>query len=368
MPGISVSFSGRKISVVIVYVACMIAHAWGARPGGMLVHRDERLIGWKGEMPSDMPSAPAPSSGSPEPPIVISWENPRAFLYKGLLTPEECAHIKALAEAQLERSSVVSNSNGGSVLDNIRTSSGTFLQKRQDAVVSAVEKRIAKATSIPESHQEALQVLRYQNGEKYEPHFDYFFDRQHAEAPQGNRLATMLMYLETTEGGGETVFPNSAAKPEVSANMSACAARGLHVKPTLGDAILFWDMRRVDGGPYTPDAGAKLDQRGVPAGWALDPSSLHGACPVTKGIKWSAPMWMHPRPWSGHFSGEETPSGRAMGSGACKDEFDMCREWALKGECETNPAFMIGTGYMAGTGGCIKSCNRCNANVHDEGR
>lgn len=60
------------------------------------------------------------------------------------------------------------------------------------------------------------------------------------------------------EEGGETVFPaaegNFSANPEWK-NLSACAKRGLHVKPKMGDALLFWSMR--------PDA-------------TLDPSSLHG--------------------------------------------------------------------------------------------
>lgn len=60
------------------------------------------------------------------------------------------------------------------------------------------------------------------------------------------------------EEGGETVFPasigNFSAVPGWN-EMSACAKRGLAVKPKMGDALLFWSMR--------PDA-------------TLDPSSLHG--------------------------------------------------------------------------------------------
>lgn len=58
---------------------------------------------------------------------------------------------------------------------------------------------------------EEIQVLRYEEGQKYEPHYDYFVDKVNI-ARGGHRLATVLMYLTDVEKGGETVFP----KAEVS--------------------------------------------------------------------------------------------------------------------------------------------------------
>lgn len=55
---------------------------------------------------------------------------------------------------------------------------------------------------------EAIQILRYQIGQKYEPHFDYFHDKAN-QVLGGNRVATVLMYLSDVKKGGETVFPNS---------------------------------------------------------------------------------------------------------------------------------------------------------------
>jgi prolyl 4-hydroxylase len=43
---------------------------------------------------------------------------------------------------------------------DVRTSDGTFLNRRQDAVVAAIERRIALVSFVPESHQESLQILR----------------------------------------------------------------------------------------------------------------------------------------------------------------------------------------------------------------
>lgn len=51
-------------------------------------------------------------------------------------------------------------------------------------------------------------MLRYEHGQKYDPHYDYFADKVNI-ARGGHRLATVLMYLTDVEKGGETVFPNA---------------------------------------------------------------------------------------------------------------------------------------------------------------
>jgi hypothetical protein len=53
-----------------------------------------------------------------------------------------------------------------------------------------------------------MQILHYEHGQKYEPHFDFFHDKVNQELG-GHRIATVLMYLSDVGKGGETVFPNS---------------------------------------------------------------------------------------------------------------------------------------------------------------
>lgn len=55
---------------------------------------------------------------------------------------------------------------------------------------------------------ESIQILHYENGEKYEPHFDFFHDKTNQKIG-GHRIATVLMYLSNVEKGGETIFPNA---------------------------------------------------------------------------------------------------------------------------------------------------------------
>ncbi|KAL6504795.1 putative prolyl 4-hydroxylase 3 [Orobanche hederae] len=166
---------------------------------------------------------------------------------------EECAYLINLAKPHMVKSTVVDGKTGKSKDSRVR-----------DKVIANIEQRIADYTFVPADHGEDLQVLHYEEGQKYEPHYDYIPDVFNTKNG-GQRIATLLMYLSDVEEGGETVFPT--AKGNFSSipgwnEMSECARGGLSVKPKMGDAFLFWIMR--------PDA-------------SLDPSSLHGGCPVIKG-------------------------------------------------------------------------------------
>ncbi|KAK6117345.1 hypothetical protein DH2020_048936 [Rehmannia glutinosa] len=150
------------------------------------------------------------------------------------------------AKSELKRSAVADNVSGKSKLSEVRTSSGMFIRKGKDPIVAGIEDKIATWTFLPKENGEDIQVLRYEPGQKYDPHYDYFTDKVNI-ARGGHRIATVLMYLTDVEKGGETVFPSA--------------------EPRKGDALLFFSLY--------PNA--------VP-----DPASLHAGCPVDEGEKWSA--------------------------------------------------------------------------------
>eukprot|EP00249_Psilotum_nudum_P007568 c20660_g1_i1 orf=846-1700(+) len=202
--------------------------------------------------------------------IRIAWK-PRAFLYKGFLSDDECNHLMNLARDKLEKSMVADNESGKSVLSEIRTSSGMFIDKGKDDIVARIEDRIATWTFLPKENGEAMQILKYEHGEKYEPHYDYFHDMVNQKLG-GHRVATILMYLSNVVRGGETVFPNSQDPQTKDDTWSECSKKGIAVKPEKGDALLFFSLN--------PD--------GIP-----DTRSLHGSCPVIEGEKWSATKWIH---------------------------------------------------------------------------
>ncbi|GAA0141601.1 protein modifying enzyme [Lithospermum erythrorhizon] len=259
----------------------------------------------------------------------ISWK-PRAFVYKGFLTDEECNHLISLAKTELTRSEVADNESGESKLSEVRTSSGMFITKAKDPIVSGIEDKIATWTFLPKDNGEDTQVLHYESGQKYDPHYDYFSDELNI-ARGGHRIATVLMYLSDVEKGGETVFPEAEEPPrrrsvEADEDFSECGKKGVAVKPRKGDALLFFSLH--------PNA--------IP-----DPMSLHGGCPVIAGEKWSATKWIH----VDSFDKILAPTGN------CTDSNDNCDRWAVLGECTKNPEYMVGTPDLPGS--CRRSCKVC---------
>lgn len=309
------STTGERLTALVVLVVLLLL----SRSSGPLDvstvsdHTSEASIAGFKRKEIEVDADPHPWSGEP---ILLSWQ-PRAFLFKNFLSDEECEHMKSLAEPTLKKSSVVNRDTGKSMDSKVRTSFGTFLARGQDAIVSRIEKRIAKVSMIPEENGEGMQILRYKNGQMYEPHLDYFFDEWNKSPDRGGqRIATFLSYLETVEEGGETVFPQALEKPVYGPEeRSECGRKGLSVKPVKGDAVLFYSA--------------------TPAGME-DPRSSHGSCPVIKGTKWSAAKWMHQTAFNPGRHNNQAP-GQKPGT----DAHPRCAEWAGHGECEKNPSYML---------------------------
>jgi prolyl 4-hydroxylase len=199
-------------------------------------------------------------TGGREVRVLLSMTRPRIVLFGGLLSDEECDALIALARPRLARSETVDNATGGSEVNVARTSDGMFFGRGETPLIAAVEQRIAELVDWPAERGEGLQVLRYRPGAEYRPHQDYF-DPAHPGTPRilergGQRVGTLVMYLNTPESGGATIFPDV----------------GLEVMPVRGNA-LFFSYERAHPSSRT----------------------LHGGAPVTAGEKWVATKWMRER-------------------------------------------------------------------------
>ncbi|CAM8937439.1 unnamed protein product [Rhodiola kirilowii] len=270
------------------------------------------------------PALPLKPRFDPTRVTLLSW-SPRAFHYNGFLSDKECDHLISLTNGRLGKSMVADSKTGKGVESKVRTSSGTFLDYAQDEIVADIEARIATWTFLPIENGEAMQVLRYELGQKYEPHRDYFTDK-HNQRFGGHRVATVLMYLSNVIKGGETIFPlaEGGLLQQKGDDWSDCAKRGYAVKPRKGDALLFFGLH-LNG--------------------TTDPKSLHGSCPVIEGEKWSATKWIRVRPLF-------------MPDASCTDENEHCPDWAVHGECERNSNYMVGVNNTGGH--CMKSCGVCS--------
>ena len=202
-------------------------------------------------------------------PVLVQLRHPRILVLEGVLSCDECDALIREATPKLERSRTVDRSSGGTELNDARTSEGTYFLHDESELLITINRRIAALTHWPLENGEPLQILHYETGAQYEPHYD-FFDPADAGTPKlieqgGQRVATLIIYLNSVEVGGATVFP------EV----------GLEVAPITGNAVYFSYNR--------PHA---------------DTLTLHAGTPVVQGEKWIATRWMrqHAYPAQGRTS------------------------------------------------------------------
>lgn len=192
--------------------------------------------------------------------VLLSMQLPRVVLFGDFLSDAECDELMGLAQARLARSETVVNATGGSEINTARTSDGMFFGRGENALCERIEQRIAALVHWPVENGEGLQVLRYRPGAEYKAHHDYFDPSQPGASTilsrGGQRVGTLVMYLNTPQQGGGTTFPDV----------------GLEVAPIKGNALFFSYDR--------PDAATR---------------SLHAGAPVLQGEKWVATKWMRER-------------------------------------------------------------------------
>lgn len=251
--------------------------------------------------------------------VPLSW-TPRAFEVRQAIAEEEIETILRLARARVARSTVIDSVTGETKVDPIRTSKQTFLS-RDDAVIRRMFERLSAVTLLPWYHNEDLQVLEYGVGEKYEAHEDVGEEGSKSgdqlAHSGGKRVATLLLYLEEPEEGGETAFPDSKWIDSARAKgekWSKCADRHVAMKPKRGHGLLFWSV----------NPNGKIDHR-----------AMHTGCPVVRGTKWTATIWVHAEPYNWK------PPPEPVAPPECADKHDRCRAWSNTGECDKNPSFML---------------------------
>jgi prolyl 4-hydroxylase len=205
-------------------------------------------------------ATPRLPAGDREVEVLIAVAHPRVVVFGDLLSADECEELIALAGARLSRSETVETSTGASEVNEARTSEGMFFLPAEFPVCARLEARIARLLDWPLENGEGLQILRYRPGAEYKPHYDYF-DPAEPGTPAilrrgGQRVGSIVCYLNTPAAGGATVFPDV----------------GLEVAPVRGNAVFFSYDR--------PHPATR---------------SLHGSAPVAAGEKWVATKWMRER-------------------------------------------------------------------------
>ena len=189
--------------------------------------------------------------------VTLLNADPIIYVVSDFLSDYECDAFIKEGEGQMNRATVISD--GEHEVHASRTNTYHWVAHDTNDVIHEVSKRFSILVQMPINNAEQFQLVHYGPGTEYKPHFDSF-DKDTEEGrknwfPGGQRLVTVLAYLNDVEEGGATDFPEL----------------GVSVKPNKGDVVVFHNC--IDG---TSD---------------IHPDSLHGGSPVIAGEKWAVNLW-----------------------------------------------------------------------------
>ena len=181
------------------------------------------------------------------------------FIRRGFLDPATCARIMALIDAR-RRPSTIADDFG----DPLFRTSETCDLDHGDPLVAALDAKLAEFTGLDPAHGEPIQGQRYDVGQEFKAHTDYFepdgsdFPRYCAVA--GQRTWTVMIYLNEPAAGGATRFKTIDKT----------------VRPETGK-LLAWNNLRPDG--------------------RVNPDTIHHGMKVRAGAKYIVTKWYRERPW-----------------------------------------------------------------------
>jgi hypothetical protein len=190
-------------------------------------------------------------------------DNPGIWIHDNLLSPLECAWLREHAASFLDSSRVYDPQTGQAIANPVRTGETACLDDALPGIFDLrIAERMAVAAGAAPDRAEPLAVLRYEPGQEYKPHYDWLGSVSLAKDPlqhAGDRVFTVLAYLNTPETGGATYFPRL----------------DIRVPALRGQGLVF----------------SNVDSAGAPASL-----SQHCGEPVIAGSKWVASLWLREKP------------------------------------------------------------------------
>jgi len=193
-------------------------------------------------------------------------QSPRIGVCEGFATPAECDWLIARATPRLQAARLYDPASGMGLRETgVRNNrDAAFDICQSDLVLVSLRARMAAMLAINVQQMEPAMVLHYTPGQYFAPHFDGLDPTQaplaREIAAKGQRIATVLAYLNDEYGEGHTNFP----------------ALDWRFKGRKGDALWFWNVG--------PDG-------------VLDPKTLHAGLAPLGGEKWLLSQWIRAPRW-----------------------------------------------------------------------
>ncbi len=207
------------------------------------------------------PSGNAPAAGVPpllrrNPPNLRRVDNPDVEVYTldNFLSAKECERLIALIGHNLQASKLALQNDDNA----FRTSQTAELCHLRSPTAISIDAKICKTLGIRAAYSEGVQAQRYDVGQQFKAHHDYFepdYDMyRRLGGLRGNRTWTFMVYLNDGMEGGATRFTriNHAVQPKAG-------------------MALIWNNLKADGLP--------------------NPLTQHAGEPVTRGHKVVITKW-----------------------------------------------------------------------------
>jgi len=196
----------------------------------------------------------------------VIYDQPYIVKLYEFLRPEERQILLDMAKDKYSRSTILID---GELTHNPRRTSQTATltdngcwEKVANAEIEAIYRRVCILLGCSKRQIEGLMVVKYEEGEEFKEHYDYFEAGDELALDNGGqRIATFFVWLNDLEedSGGETEFTELGVK---------CI-------PDKGCALFWWNQ----------------------IGESLIPETAHRGCPVKKGTKYGLNIWVRYPGW-----------------------------------------------------------------------
>ena len=189
--------------------------------------------------------------------VTLFSSDPIIYVVDDFISEDECQEFINCSKDKLQPATVVGLKEELKLKD--RTNEFAWLEHHANESIHEVSKRLSILVQMPIRNAEMFQVVHYESGTEYKPHFDSFdqsteLGKKYWE-PGGQRMITALIYLNDVADGGATYFPEL----------------NISINPKKGNVLVFHNT--------------------ISETTNINPRSLHAGMPVTSGEKWAANLW-----------------------------------------------------------------------------
>ena len=140
--------------------------------------------------------------------VMMYSADPILYVVNDFLSNDECNAFVDASKGKLKPSTVISPDKH--IQHESRTSENCWIEHNANEIVHEVSKRFSILVQMPIRNAEQYQLVYYKKGAEYKPHFDSFDyetdDGKKNWEPGGQRMISVIAYLNDVEEGGATKF------------------------------------------------------------------------------------------------------------------------------------------------------------------